>query len=181
MPKATLPGGYLNDIDECYIIMNGTTIYMDILPEISDSKGATFPEEPMIGRSTPLKTYSHSETRSISWTAYFMILSDGDAEENIQAIRAIESCVYSDVGGSTPYIPPPVCQIKCGNLLADDPLCCVLKHYSVRFPTDVAWDETTLLPYKFSVDMQFDIVYDSTELPGASLILQTGGSALDGF
>ena len=50
----------------------------------------------------------------------------------------------------------------------------ILKSYSVKFPTDIAWDESTLLPYKFDVDTSWDVVYKSMDLPGQERIFQTG-------
>jgi hypothetical protein len=176
MGKATMLGGDLIDILDCYINIGGNgPMYQYILPEISDTKSASYPEEPLMGRATPLKNYSYSETRNISWTMHFMILKDGDADDNLTALRTIESAVYPlDNVGTAPYAPPYICQIQCGKLLGDKPLCAIMKSYSVKFPTDVAWDETTLVPYKFDVDMTFEVVYDSTDLPGASRILASG-------
>lgn len=174
--KATMPGGDLVPIPECYIQTgDNNLIYMKILPEISDSKGASYPEEPLMGRATPLKTYSHSETRTISWAAHFMTCKEGDAHTNLATLRSIESCVYpKDNSGTTAYEPPNLCHIKCGIILGDSPLCCVMKSYSVKFDPGVAWDEETFVPYKFDVDMTFEVVYDSEDLPGSDRIFTTG-------
>lgn len=174
--RATLAGKPLQDIPDCYIIISGVTIPMRILPDISDTKGASYSDEPVIGRSLPMKTFSHGENRSISWTAYFMICEEGDAAKNLYYLRLIESAVYPrtyNISGA-PYAPPPVCVLKCGQLLSYDKVCAVLKSYSVKFPTDVAWDERTKIPYKFSVDMSWDIVYMSDNLPGQERILLFG-------
>jgi hypothetical protein len=181
--QATAPGGNLVEIEDCYIdIGGGTVLTQRILPDISDSKGASYPEEPLMGRSTPLKTYSHSETRTISWTMHFIVCKEEDIHQNLMDLRAICSAVYPlDQVGNAPYQPPNLCHIKCGSLLADDALCAAMKSYSVKFPPDVAWDEETLLPYKFDVDMSFEVVYDSSELPGADCILATGGTGCGSF
>jgi hypothetical protein len=50
-------------------------------------------------------------------------------------------------------------------------LCVVLKQYSVSFPTDVIWDEQTYLPYKFDVDLTWEVVYSNDTLPGQDQIL----------
>jgi hypothetical protein len=48
----------------------------------------------------------------------------------------------------------------------------------------VPWDDDTLfcdqggavyLPYKFTVDMSFEVVYSSENLPGAEKIFKSGG------
>ena len=177
--KATLPNGSLRPIDDCYIYVPELSdeIVMKILPDISDTKSTTYSDEPAIGRSFPIKNYSQSDNRSISWTIHMMVCREGDREEIIQAMKLLEACVYP-TRQETPYAPPPICQIKCGRLLTDDdqPLCCVLKNYSVKFPTDVAWDEEGYVPYKLDIDLTFEAVYDSKNLPYAEDIQLLGTS-----
>lgn len=173
--KATKPDGTLREIEDCYIkIPKYGKITMRILPDISDSKSASYSDEAIIGRSFPMKTYSHSENRSINWTAYFMILKEGDAERNLMDLRALQSLTYPRDRDFEPYAPPPVCAIKCGSILGKEELCVVLKQYSVKFPTDVAWDENFLVPYKFSVDLTWEVVYSSENLPGQEKIILRG-------
>lgn len=172
--KATLSGGKLLLIPNCYIKIQGNTIPMNMLPDISDSKSATYNDEAVIGRSSPMKTYSHSDNRTISWTAYFITTSREDIMYNLEYLRLIESAVYPRDQAFQPYAPPPVCALRCGHLLDQSAdLCAVMKSYSVKFPTDVAWDADTNLPYKFSIDMQFDIVYESSSLPGQEKIIES--------
>lgn len=173
--KATRPGGDLVPIPDCYVECGDHTILMKILPDISDTKSASYSDEPIIGRSFPVKSFSHGENRTISWSSHFINCKAGDAESLLQDLRAIESCVYPDDSGtSTPYAPPTICKIKCGRILGEEELCVVLKSYSVKFPTDVPWDEETYLPYKFDVDMSFDVVYNSDDLPGSEKIFSDG-------
>ena len=174
--KAT-PTCKLKRIDNCYIDIPGYgKIYMDNLPEIGDSKGASYPDTSVIGRSFPMKTYSHSENRAISWTMHLFVQAQEDAEDNLDILRKLESLVYPRNTGPGPYAPPLIVKLKCGNLLSvNSPLCAVLKTYSVKFPTDVAWDERTLTPYKIDIDLSFEIVYSSNDLPGAERIVNSGG------
>ena len=176
--KATNPGGSLVEMTQCYIkIGNTRPIYMKVLPEISDSKRATYTDESVIGRAFPMKTYSHSDNRVITWTIHFVASSGKELDENIDRLRLIESAVYPRRPKNLfPYQPPPICQLKCGMTLAETPLCAILENYSVKFPTDVAWsnskapNEATsgpekFMPYKFDVDLSFHVVYDSNNLP----------------
>lgn len=178
MPKATLPSGDLVPIKDCYVYVPGygqITLYA--LPDISDSKSAAYNDEAIIGRSFPLKTYSHSENRVISMQIHLYVRTKVDVFENLQILRALESATYprdESGGGNAPFIPPPVCRIKCGLLLADEPLCVVLKSYSVKYPTDVPWDKDTYTPWKLDVDTSWEVVYKSSELPGQARILNTG-------
>jgi hypothetical protein len=150
-------------------------IVMTNLPDLSDAKSASYNDEPIMGRTMPMKTYSHSENRSISLTIHFAATNQDDLSQNLNDLRALESCVYPRTATSgLPFVPPPVCQIKCGQLLGKSALCVVLKSYSIKFPTDVPWDDITYVPYKFDVDTQWDVVYDTANLPGQERILQLG-------
>lgn len=197
--KATNLTGDLNFIDNCYVqtpgklsgIYDASTrefvgswdgkIPMRIIPDISDGKAASYGDESAMGRSIPIKTFSHGENRAISWTAHFIVCKQDDIAWNILYLRAIESLVYpkTNVSGA-PYSPPPVCLLKCGHLLSgsfsgdDGGVCAVLKNYDVKFPPDVPWDPITLLPYKFSVGMSWDVVYKSDDLPGQDRIMYKG-------
>lgn len=188
MPKATLPNGSLVPISECYIDIPGAMkIILDNLPEISDTKSASYSDETVIGRSSPIKTYSQSDNRQISMQLHFIISKPADVTENLKKLRAIQSAVYPREGeGGSPFIPPPVCKIKCGKLLSDrGELCVILKNYSVKFPTDHAWFSDSQLgsgqgydkaftPMKFDVDTSWDVVYSSVDLPGQSRIFNLG-------
>lgn len=179
MPKGSLPGGDLAPIDNCYLRIPGfgiVTFYA--VPDISESKSAQYNDENIPGRSFPLKTYSHSGDRTISMTIHLYVRKKTDVSQNIATLRAIQSCLYpqdAGVGGTAPFIPPPICQIRCGYQLADGELCVILKSCNTRYPTDVPWDEETYFPYKLDIETSWDIVYRTANLPGQSRILQTGG------
>lgn len=177
--KATFNTGTttnLMPIDKCYVsIPNYGQIVVKALPDISDSKDATYSEENIGGRASPFKVYGYSNTRNISFQFHFYAVTQSDHKTNMANLRALASCVYPrDGGGDFPYKPPPVCQIKCGQLLADAPLCVILKSYSVNFPTDVAWDADTYMPFRFDVSTTWEVVYKTVDLPGSERILQSG-------
>lgn len=180
--KATLPGGILAPIPRCSIIVPGAgTIVLNNLPTISDSKSASYADEGVIGRSFPIKTYSHSENRAINMKVHFVILRNSDAEVNMRYLRWLQSAVYprDNVPGS-PYLPPPVCKIRCGNLLAgrtsDGYVCAVLKQYNVSYDPTVAWysdgnGNGSYLPYSFDMDLTWDVVFSNETLPGQEKIM----------
>lgn len=179
--KATLPSGVLVPIPDCFIDIPdlSITIPMKILPDISDGKSATYSDESGIGRSMPFKSYTNSDNRSIGWTIHWVICKDGDQENIIEWMRALEACVYPQDGDgrATPYAPPPICKLQCGELLSSKdagPICAVLKSYSIKYDPSVPWDEESLLPYKLDIDLQFDVIYNQAELPGAMKILESG-------
>lgn len=180
MPKSTFLGGKLKPITDCYIIIpvgsQDHTIILDNLPDISDTKSANYNDETVIGRASPLKTYAQSDSRAIQMTLHFITSERYGYYKNIEDLRAIQSAVYPREGESgAPFIPPPVCKIKCGQLLSQSgELCVILKSYSVKFPTDVSWDSDTYIPHKFDVDTTWDVVYTSQYLPGQERIFQLG-------
>lgn len=180
MPKATTIGGPLIPIEDCYVVIPiGDTevkIVLDNLPDITDTKSASYNDEIVIGRSSPLKTYSQSDNRSITMQLHFIVSKPGDVSLNLRYLRAIQSAVYPRGSkGEAPFVPPPVCRIKCGKLLSEsEDLCVILKNYSVKFPTEVAWDEDSFTPFKFDVDTTWDVVYKSADLPGQERIFSLG-------
>ena len=195
--------GVLNPIPDCYIIVPirgapatitpGETpgkIELTALPDISDGKSANYSSEDIIGRTAPLYTYSHSGDRSIGMQLHFHVVQEGDAQRNLGYLRLIESAVYpreGAAGSGAPFRPPVICKLRCGDLLStrEEPeLCAILTSYSVKFPTEVAWENTEnpfvnleggqYCPYKFDVDTSWIVVYTNPELPFADRIVQTG-------
>jgi hypothetical protein len=182
MGKATLKGGKLieinNQFPDCYVQIGTEKIYMDILPDISDSKNVGYQTESGIGRASPFNIFKYSEIRSVGWTCHFIVQKNASDEDSksvskiLKNIRLIQSACYpEDRYGK----PPPICHLKCGDLLdSDEGVCAVLKSYSLKFDTSVPWDESTLLPYKIDIDLQFDVVYDQANLPISSNIAKFG-------
>lgn len=186
--KATWPGGELNNIQGCSLTIpsfgtkdekgkrkfEGQIIQFNILPDISDQKSASYTTDLIMGRSSPMKNYVASDERTLGIVFHFIVTKSGDAEKNIEKVRLLQAMVYpreADAQMNAPFMPPPVCQFQCGKLLSADALCVVLKNYSIKLPTDVAWDENLLCPVKFDLDTNWDVVYASSELPGANSII----------
>jgi hypothetical protein len=178
--KATT-NGKLNTIPDCYISVPGfgKPITFKSLPDISDSKQVSYNSENIMGRSVPMYTYSHSGDRNISIQIHLFITEQGDAERNLDTLRKIQCAAYPREGsGGAPYMPPPVCQLRCGQLLAtEDVLCVLLQSYQVKMPTEVAWwqgREGLYCPYRFDIDTSWLVVYSPNDLPYASRIYRTG-------
>ena len=184
--KAT-NNGSLAPLNDCWVdIPNAGKIIFKSLPDISDAKTAVYNNEAIIGRSTPLYTYSHSGDRTISMTMHFFVVDKGDVEQNLMYLKWIQSAVYprktedtqsnagQGGGNASPFLPPVICQIKCGFVLADEPLCCACQSYSVKFPTEVVWDEKTFCPFRFDVETSWIVVYTSNDLPDQKRIYQSG-------
>lgn len=186
--KSTI-NGLLADIKDCYIEILGLKMVMNSLPDITDSKSASYADESAIGRTMPFKTYQYSENRTIGWTAHFFLQSEREnsgqgaatARRIFDFLRTIEAAVYPKNSSSYGYEPPPICRLRCGGLLQQTgEINAVLKSYSVKFDTSIPWHESSLLPYKLDVDMQFDVVYNQVELPGYEQILENGPGFIRG-
>lgn len=171
MAKATNEFGALQELIKCRIETPFGMVRLKILPEISDSKSANYSTEPVQGRSTPVINYAYSEPRIIQMDLNFMVTECQDIIDNLTYLRIIQSLVYpGGSNGGAPYTPPPVSKIICGKLLGDTGLCVVLRNYSVRYPTDVAWDVETYLPYRFTISCQWEVVYACSDLPTNAII-----------
>jgi hypothetical protein len=182
---ATL-GTLLKPITNCTVMIPGAPTPLQvprILPEISDSKAASYSDEPVIGRSFPIKTFGHGENRVINMKWHFAILDLMTKQETISQMRAFMSCVYprdgAAAGGAAtnPYQPPVICTLSCQNLtyggtIGGNSVCAVLKSYNISYPTEVVWDESTYLPLKFDMDLVWDVVYATSMLPGADKIIR---------
>lgn len=178
--KATQKGK-LQVLPDAYITIpvsggSSYTVKLRSLPEISDSKQSVYNNEPIIGRSIPLYTFSHSGDRQIHMQLHFYVTEVPDIDRNLNDMRAIQSALYPSPGeNGAPVQPPPICTIRCGQLLAKyDPLCVVLQSYSLKFDASVTWDEDTYCPYKFDMDTSWLVVYTSSDLPFQSRIVQLG-------
>lgn len=177
MARATSTTGNLLPIQDCYIRVDGTVIYMYTLPTISDSHGADYSAENGIGRAIPTQTFQNGTSRTISWDVTF--ISDGESKlnKNLSYLRLLQSCTYpvdSPSQASVPFLPPKILKIKCGKLLGDYELCVILKQVQINWPIDVPWSSFSYIPYKFNAGLSFEVVYNSAELPGQSRILKLG-------
>ena len=192
MTRATEFNGRLAILRHCKIFTPKGPICLRVLPELTDSKTASYANEPVIGRTTPVITYSYSEPRTINSELTFIIATCEDIGDNLRYKRIIESLVYpGDESANAPYTPPPVSRFVCGQLFSrekdpcdeddkpEDGVCVILKSYSIRYPTEVAWDtneidiEDTMdmtppasyLPYRFTISCSWEVVYACAKLP----------------
>lgn len=158
------------------------TITLYVLPEVSDSKSAEYADEAITGRSFPIKVYNYSGNRNIGMKCTFLVQERADIQRNFQNLRALQSTVYSDDNNRSAneanrlvYIPPPICKVRVGYLLTaenDGWLPVVIKGCEPNYPTDCVWDEATYLPYRFDVNLQMDVVFANSQLPGQQRIMR---------
>lgn len=187
--KATNGVGKLEKINDCYLSStmpgNGNLyasddnkeMYFDNIPDISDKKSAKYNDETGIGRTAPIKAYANSENRNISVECHFFVQEkSGSRSANaiLATLRWLEAHTYPS-NKTAPYAPPPIMKIRCKEILSKLPLCVILLDYNVKFDSSVPWDEETGIPYKVDVSLNFEVVYNSADLPYAEEIKITGG------
>lgn len=167
MARGTESDGRLAILPECYFDTPCGRICFRILPDINDSKSANYIPENIPGRSTPIVTYAFSDPRNISTELHFMITKTDDILDNLKNLRIIQSLVYPrGAQGGAPFAPPPTVRFVCGQLMdGASGLCLILRSYNVRYPTEVAWEKFTYLPYRFSVSCNWEVVYACKNLP----------------
>jgi len=189
--KATRKGGRLLPIDECYIwsempaagplYSKGDTnyLYFDNIPDVSDKKSAKYNDETGIGRTAPFKIYSNSENRGISCECHFFVQQASgpqSAKAILDTMRWLQAHVYPKEPEGGTYIPPPIMQIKLFKNLSEEPLCVILTSYNTKFDPSVPWDEEYGIPYKLDISLEFEVVYQSENLPYAEDIKTSGGA-----
>jgi hypothetical protein len=144
------------------------------LPEVQVQKDATYGDVTILGRSSPVKTYSGSGYRKLSVTFHLHSFSEADKNYNLLFIRALDSLlhpIYEDT-----YMPPPVAQFRCGNLVGQmsnastslgSYVHVICMNTSYTLDPSVVWiGRIDLFPVYISVQASFDIVYPFSELPG---------------
>jgi hypothetical protein len=157
------------------IIVNKIPIDLNILPDFNDSKQASYNDESIPGRSFPFKSFNAGETRTISFTIYFLSTSDEELTKNITYKRLLESATYPRDNESTGLsMPPPICQINCGELFGDNTTDVILRRYATKYPRDVVWNQIKMVPYYFTMDTEWDVVYANSDLPGQERIYRRG-------
>jgi len=138
------------------------------LPEITDAKEAIYSDQTIQGRSSPVKTYSYSSNRTISFTIHLYVTTKADIRRNLGIIRAISALTHPEYNNT--YLPPKVAKMKCGKLLGNNPISVILRSYEITYETEVQWfwDEEieTYMPLHVSIPTQWDVVYDWKKLPG---------------
>lgn len=174
---ATIPEtGQLKKIPNCSLILpfevigtNSNEITFYSLPEISESKSATYPDEELMGRSSPINIYSKSDHRSISITMHLYVTVQEEIEINLNIIRAISSLVYPEYSDED-WRPPNIVYFNCGKLLSENRVPLLLKDYNVNYATDVQWfydeEKNIYMPLHVSIKTSWNIVYSWESLPG---------------
>lgn len=136
----------------------------DVIPfqfmpnSISDNKSANYNETPIIARSVPIKSYSHSSSRIISFTLEFFtspeqgtkLLSPLLLKTRIDALKAL---VYPDYGAFITK-PPPRCIVHIGAQVAFLGVC---KSVNVTYSNKAPWDlNPVVLSHHAKVALSFE-------------------------
>lgn len=177
--STTTDRGLLKPIPDCWVQFGDQEedrIELYALPEIGESKGAEYSDQPIQGRAAPVKTYAGSSNRTISFVMHLYVTTEQDIFRNLVTIRRIASLVHPEYNNT--YLPPRVARLKCGRLLSDDPdgVPVVLKNYDITYETEIQWfyseNFQTYMPLHVAINTEWDVVYSWTSLPGADDVLE---------
>lgn len=148
-------------------------IYFETLPEITENKSATYNDEIVLGRSSPVKTFAHGDNRVITLTMNFIATHESDFIRYRQYMFAIASAAHPRYEQG--YAPPDICKIQIGGILGNDPVSCVLRNYDFNTENTTFWydrdaqDEAErnamYMSMRFSINTNWDVVYSYESLP----------------
>lgn len=157
-------------------------IFFEVLPEITENKAATYNDEMILGRSSPVKTFAHSDNRVITMTMNFVATHNSDFIRYRQYLFAIAGATHPRYRDG--YAPPPICKIKVGGILGSYPggVDAVLRNYDFntdntafwwdRRATDNADRNAQYVSMRFSINTNWDVVYSYETLPSYSDVLR---------
>jgi hypothetical protein len=139
-------------------------VQQDIIPfqfmpdTIRDSKVAVYNDIAIVGRSSPVKNYSHSGARMISFTLQFFVYPEAgmdnlDTAALTQKIDLCRSLVVPDYDGFI-IKPPPRCIVQIGKSLGFLGVC---KSVNVSYSGASPWDlDPEVLAHHATVDFTFE-------------------------
>lgn len=146
------------------------------LPEVSVSKQAVYSDIPIIGRSSPIASYAHSNYRRLQITFHLHSLSLFFQDYHLQFIRAVDSLVHPVYENT--YSPPRLAMFKCGGLLAGTSieggsyLRILVEDTSYTLSPDVVWyGDTSLIPQYMTLQLNARVIYNFQSLPGAQDVI----------
>lgn len=168
------------------IILNrgGDTLVKDTIPFqfmpniIRDSKSAVYNDIPIIARSVPVKNYSYTSSRLMSFTLEFFVspeqgmdFSPRDIQSRIDLLRSL---VYPDYSGFV-VKPPSRCVVAIGDQTNFIGIC---KSVSVSYSNHSPWDiNPPILTHHATVDLTFEEVLN---IPLSSTEISMGTDAAPG-
>jgi hypothetical protein len=138
------------------------------IPEIRTSKSANYGEQNILGRSSPVNTYSNSGNRKIDITFHLHSVSKYWMNVNVLFIQAICACVHPRYENT--YAPPPVVKFKCGELVGNGGYCNLLiESVDYSMNQDEVWfDPPFLIPQYIPLTVSAKVVYPFAKLPGTA-------------
>lgn len=124
---------------------------------LRDGKGVDYTDIPIIGRSSPFKSYKMNPSRQISFTINYHAHPEVETPFSIDQVKntinTLLSLPYPDYS-SFVIKPPTKCLLVIGNLLKN--FKCVCKHVSPSYRDDIPWDLDAVLPFGVSISLLFE-------------------------
>jgi len=166
--KATNADGSLVLLNKLIVLKRNTGSYsipFQVLPTVSENKGANYTDQTVLGRASPIKVYTGSAPRSFEISIDYYIITNKDSGNMVKLLRNISASVYPKYDKK--YGPPDTWHFTMG-IIDVDMIC---KTYSVTYNTDCWWDADVMLPSHITIGTSWEVVYAQNDLPGQSDII----------
>lgn len=148
-----LNASYINAIDANF------TIHFQLFPRsVSDGKQANWNDQEIIGRSHPIKGYSSSGSRTLSFSLeFFAALHQSDAIRDVQGeCDKLQSLQYPEYGAL--IFPPSRVYAKVGSLSIYG----ICSQCDIEYPDNGPWEVTgSYKPMYATASLTFEEVSDS--------------------
>jgi len=166
--KATNPDGSFVSLEDSIVLKRNTGDYsvpFQVLPTITENKGANYTDQTVLGRASPIKIYTGSAPRGFEIAIDYYIIVSEDSNKMVELLRNISASVYPKY--SERYGPPDTWHFTMG-IIDVDMIC---KTYNVTYNTDCWWDKDIMLPSHITIATSWEVVYAQEDLPGQGDII----------
>lgn len=180
-------GSNTNTNTSSSVIQQG--FWLTSLPELTWRKEASYNTQNIIGRSSPIISYSSSKSRTIEIVLHMHNPTYQDMIYNMNAVHYLASAVHPRYQST--YAPPPICTLACGSSQGGAPLTTTTASGSTRsantspfaylrfimtsisqsFNSESVWDDVLMVPRNWDVQISGEVIYNYVNLPGSSDVL----------
>ena len=162
-------------------LLSTNVIPFQFMPDtITDNKSAVFNDINIIARSSPIKSYSHSSARQISFKLEFfakpekgqLVPTPGMIKKTVDTLRSLVSPTYLQFK----ILPPPKCLVIVGGQIAFVGIC---KSVGVSYSNNSPWEIRGVnLSHHATVSLTFEealsVPIDASEVAFGLPISPTG-------
>jgi hypothetical protein len=156
-------------------LAGGETFQLSSLPELTWRKEASYNTQSIIGRASPVVSYSSSKSKTLEIVLHMHSPTHQDLLNNLKATHYLAAALHPRYENT--YAPPPICTLNCGvgspspNNSPFTFLRFIMTSMSQTFASDSVWDETLMVPRMWDTQISGEVIYNYSSLPGASSVV----------